>query len=71
MKNPVTPAGIEPATCRFVAQLLNHCATAVLGNEVVEAVNYVESVHQYLFGGNAENQDSHHQGNQYRGRDLT
>ena len=26
---PVTPAGIEPATVRFVAQHLNHCATAV------------------------------------------
>ena len=23
MKNPMTPAGIEPATFRFVAQLLN------------------------------------------------
>ena len=29
MKNPVTPAGIEPATFRFEAQHLNHCATAV------------------------------------------
>ena len=29
MKNPLTPAGIEPATFPFVAQLLNHCATAV------------------------------------------
>ena len=29
-KNPLTPAGIEPATFRFVAQHLNHCATAVL-----------------------------------------
>jgi len=27
-KIPVTPAGIEPATFRFVAQHLNHCATA-------------------------------------------
>ena len=27
MKNPLTPAGIEPATLRFVAQHLNHCAT--------------------------------------------
>jgi hypothetical protein len=24
---PVTPSGIEPATFRFVAQYLNHCAT--------------------------------------------
>jgi len=29
MRNPLTPAGIEPATFRFVAQHLNHCATAV------------------------------------------
>jgi len=29
MKNPLTPAGIEPATFRFVTQYLNHCATAV------------------------------------------
>jgi len=29
MKNPLTPPGIELATFRFVAQRLNHCATAV------------------------------------------
>jgi len=29
MKNLLTPAGIEPATFRFVAQHPNHCATAV------------------------------------------
>ena len=29
MKNPLTPGGIEPASFRFVAQHLNHCATAV------------------------------------------
>ena len=28
-KIPMTPAGIEPATFRFVAQHLNHCAIAV------------------------------------------
>jgi len=28
-KHPVTPAGIETVTFRFVAQHLNHCATAV------------------------------------------
>jgi hypothetical protein len=31
----MTPFGIEPATFRFVAQRLNHCATAVL-NEYCE-----------------------------------
>jgi len=31
MKSPLTPAGIEPATCWFVAQHLKHCATAVPG----------------------------------------
>jgi len=29
MKNQLTPAGIEPATFRIVAQHFNHCATAV------------------------------------------
>ena len=28
MKIPMKPSGIEPATFRFVAQHLNHCATA-------------------------------------------
>jgi hypothetical protein len=28
-KIPMTPNGIEPATFRFIAQYLNHCATAV------------------------------------------
>jgi hypothetical protein len=27
-KNPMTPSGIDPSTLRFVAQCLNHCATA-------------------------------------------
>jgi hypothetical protein len=30
MKNPLTLAGIEPETFRFVAQHLNHCDTAVV-----------------------------------------
>ena len=29
MKNPLTPAGIEPATFRIVAQHLSHCAIAL------------------------------------------
>jgi len=29
MKNPLKPAGIEPATFRFVEQHLKHCAAAV------------------------------------------
>ena len=29
MKNPLTLAGIEPATFRFVAQHLKHCATMI------------------------------------------
>ena len=29
MKNPLTLAGIEPATFWFVSQHLNHCATVV------------------------------------------
>jgi hypothetical protein len=29
MKNPLTPAGIETATFRFVTQHANHCAIAV------------------------------------------
>ena len=34
MKNPLTPTGIEPATFRFVAQHLNHSASAVPSKEV-------------------------------------
>ena len=29
IKNPLTPAGIEPTTFRFVAQHIYHCATVV------------------------------------------
>jgi hypothetical protein len=30
MKNPLTPAGIEPATFQFLAQHLNHCALPLI-----------------------------------------
>jgi hypothetical protein len=33
-KIPMTPSGIEPATFRFVAQYLSHCATAYCINNV-------------------------------------
>jgi len=36
MKIPMTPAGIEPATFRFVAQHLNRFATAVLADRYYE-----------------------------------
>ena len=40
MKNPLTSAAIEPAYFRFVAQHLNHCATAVPMSEwVSELIN--------------------------------
>ena len=46
MKNPLTPAGIKPATFRFVAQHLTHCATAVSGFKKV-TVNFPHTS-QYL-----------------------
>jgi len=40
----MTPAGIEPATFRFVTQHLNHCTTAVPSTEEV-LVNIVDITH--------------------------
>jgi len=42
MKNPRTPAGIELATFGFVAQHLNHCATAVPLVILVCFIKYVK-----------------------------
>jgi len=59
MKNPLTPSGIKPATFRFVAQYLNHCATAVPllpevqhnicahGSTVVKVVRYKSEGHWF------------------------
>ena len=38
----MTPSGIEPATFGFVAQHLNHCATAVPQSLFNALVNYVQ-----------------------------
>jgi len=51
MKNPLTPAGIEPATFRFVAQHLNHCATAVpkgFGGNIQKFVSAVRKRYEGL-----------------------
>jgi len=34
----MTTAGIEPAAFRFVAQRLNHCATAVLDSTIISYI---------------------------------
>jgi len=52
MKNPLTPAGIEPATFRFVAQNLNHCATVVRsGPEVSRKLRFPDFVTTAQDGG--------------------
>jgi len=38
MKNPLKPAGIEQAAFRFVAQHLNHCATAVFEYVIIASI---------------------------------
>ena len=44
MKNPMTPAGIEPAAFWFVAQHPNNCATAVRRSEDNTGSNLKETV---------------------------
>ena len=42
----MTPAGIEPATFRFVAQNLNRCATAVPNLDNIGTFNYTKFASQ-------------------------
>jgi len=42
-KIPMTPAGIKPATFRFVVQHLDHCATAVPAYYVAKAIGLQKS----------------------------
>jgi len=52
MKNPLTLAEIEPATFRFVAQHLNHCATAVafVGTVTkIYSIIHLQSNFSYLY----------------------
>jgi len=44
MQDPLTPAGIEPATFRFVAQRLNHFATAVPTAYFVQVINLTVAI---------------------------
>jgi len=43
----MTPAGIEPATFRFVADNINHCATAVPIHKVKGKFNPVQAMKAY------------------------
>jgi hypothetical protein len=52
-KIPITPSGIEPATFGFVAQYLNHCATAPpspreVWHHTIESLSLTESVYGAL-----------------------
>ena len=43
----MTPSGIEPATLRFVAQHLNHCATAVPSILCITSIIHLLLYHCY------------------------
>ena len=43
----MTPAGVEPATSRFVAQHLNHCATAVPSNNMERHFKLVSQIRSW------------------------
>ena len=47
----MTPAGIEPATFRFVAQHLNHCATAVPSKPTCKVLNLHHAMNMCKYGG--------------------
>ena len=38
MKNPLTPAGIEPATFQFVAQYLNRCVPDIIQHRTIISI---------------------------------
>jgi hypothetical protein len=54
-KIPVTPSGIEPVTCQFVAQWLNHYAstrplTAIVLQQIISLVGSMGPSDFHLFG---------------------
>ena len=48
-KIPMTPSGIKPATFRFVAQHLNHCATAVPSTRAMGEENCHPTMNSFLW----------------------
>jgi hypothetical protein len=53
-KIPMTPSGIETATCRFVAWCLNHYATARPHNKLVVYINLKSNLYEILCCGSSE-----------------
>jgi len=54
VKNALAPAAIEPATFRFVAQHLNHCATAVPIYLIIYIYIYVHKFYVKLASNNKD-----------------